>query len=189
MTDRAEQILDVAQDLIQTRGYSAMSFQDIAERVGIRKPSIVHHFPTKHALGAAVIERYRTGYDGLMDQALSNTDNSAWDALDTFLIPYLEFAEAEDKVCLCGALSGEAMVLPAEMREELRRFFDASRIWMERILKRGNENGTFYLADTPQDLARVYLSTLQGALLVKRATGDAVHFATVVRSLKTCLRP
>jgi len=42
MTDTSAKILDIAQELLQTRGYSAMSFQDIAARVGIKKPSVIH---------------------------------------------------------------------------------------------------------------------------------------------------
>ena len=55
----AERILDAGQELIQSGGFSAMSFQDIASEVGIRKPSIIHHFPTKAELGVAIIRRYR----------------------------------------------------------------------------------------------------------------------------------
>ena len=41
MTDTRKKILDEAQDLMQTRGYAEMTFQEIATRVGIKKPSIV----------------------------------------------------------------------------------------------------------------------------------------------------
>ena len=46
-SDTAEQILDLAETLIQTRGYSAFSYQDIADSLGIRKASIHYHFPSK----------------------------------------------------------------------------------------------------------------------------------------------
>ena len=39
-SETAEQILDLAETLIQTRGYSAFSYQDIADALGIRKASI-----------------------------------------------------------------------------------------------------------------------------------------------------
>ena len=52
-----ERILDAAQDLIQTRSFHGFSFQDIADRVGIRKPSLYHHFDSKDALALAVLER------------------------------------------------------------------------------------------------------------------------------------
>ena len=35
-----------------------MSFQDIASEVGIKKPSIVHHFSTRAEPGVAIIRRF-----------------------------------------------------------------------------------------------------------------------------------
>src|SRR6476646_426330 len=52
-----EKILDAAQDLIQTRSFHGFSYQDMADRVGIRKPSLYHHFDSKDAIAVAVLER------------------------------------------------------------------------------------------------------------------------------------
>jgi TetR/AcrR family transcriptional repressor of nem operon len=54
----AEQILDIAETLIQTRSYSAFSYQDISDALDIRKASIHYHFASKADLGAAVVDRY-----------------------------------------------------------------------------------------------------------------------------------
>ena len=51
MKDTAQQILDVAQDLVRCRGYSAFSYADISKQVGIRKASIHYHFSSKEELG------------------------------------------------------------------------------------------------------------------------------------------
>ena len=40
-------LLDVAQELIQTRGFNGFSFRDIATHVRLRAPSIHHHLPSK----------------------------------------------------------------------------------------------------------------------------------------------
>ncbi|MCP5189428.1 MAG: TetR/AcrR family transcriptional regulator [Pseudomonadales bacterium] len=53
----AERILDAAEDLFAERGYSATSLGDVAERVGIRPPSLYNHFRNKEALYEAVLER------------------------------------------------------------------------------------------------------------------------------------
>jgi TetR/AcrR family transcriptional repressor of nem operon len=47
----AERILDVAQEIMQTRGYSAMTLEEVAKGVEIRKPSIIHHFSGKADFG------------------------------------------------------------------------------------------------------------------------------------------
>jgi TetR/AcrR family transcriptional repressor of nem operon len=44
-------LLDVAEELLLTRGYNGFSYNDIAEKVGIRKASIHYHFPSKSGLG------------------------------------------------------------------------------------------------------------------------------------------
>ena len=55
----AEQILDVAQEMVRRQGYSAFSYADIAGRVGIRKASIHDHFPSKADLVQRLVQRYR----------------------------------------------------------------------------------------------------------------------------------
>ena len=53
----ADRILDAAEDLFAQRGYSATSLGDVADRVGIRSPSLYNHFRNKEALYTAVLER------------------------------------------------------------------------------------------------------------------------------------
>src|SRR5690606_40708940 len=54
MGDTAQQIIDLAEDAIATKGYSAFSFREIAALMGIKSASIHYHFPTKPHLGLAV---------------------------------------------------------------------------------------------------------------------------------------
>ncbi|KFJ90149.1 TetR family transcriptional regulator, partial [Pseudomonas sp. 1-7] len=51
-------MIQTAENLMRTRGYTAFSYADLSEAVGIRKASIHHHFPTKEDLGAAIVEEY-----------------------------------------------------------------------------------------------------------------------------------
>jgi AcrR family transcriptional regulator len=53
----AERILDAAEDLFAEKGYSATSLGEVADRVGIRSPSLYNHFRNKEALYSAVLER------------------------------------------------------------------------------------------------------------------------------------
>ncbi len=53
----AERILDAAEDLFAEKGYSATSLGDVADRVGIRSPSLYNHFRNKEALYTAVLDR------------------------------------------------------------------------------------------------------------------------------------
>jgi AcrR family transcriptional regulator len=54
---RREEILDEATQLFAERGYEGTSMSDLAERVGLRKASLFHHFTSKDVLYAAVLGR------------------------------------------------------------------------------------------------------------------------------------
>jgi TetR/AcrR family transcriptional regulator len=55
--NRKDAILDEATRLFAERGYEGTSMADLAERVGLRKASLFHHFASKEQLRRAVLER------------------------------------------------------------------------------------------------------------------------------------
>jgi AcrR family transcriptional regulator len=64
----AERILDAAEDLFAAGGYSATSLGEVADRVGIRSPSLYNHFRNKEALYAAVLERLLIEFTGPLEE-------------------------------------------------------------------------------------------------------------------------
>lgn len=186
--DTASAILDLAEMLIQTRGYNAFSYQDISEALHIRKPSIHYHFPSKADLGVAVIERYAARFGEGLDVIARDPRRSSKEMLGLYVEPYLEFARTKDKVCLCGALAGEMLALPEALRQRVDRFFKEHQLWLTRILRRGVERDEFRLLEKPARMARLIFGALQGALLVKRTTGDPAQLHDVVAAIKSQLR-
>ncbi|MGQ0681167.1 TetR/AcrR family transcriptional regulator [Bradyrhizobium sp.] len=183
-SETAEQILDLAETLIQTRGYSAFSYQDIADALGIRKASIHYHFPSKTDLGVAVVNRYIERFDAALTKVAGDERLSSMAMLDHYTQPYLAFARAPDRVCLCGALAGEMLALPAGMRERVDHFFRSHQAWLAKLLARGVERGEFHLPAPTAKIARSIFAALQGALLVKRATGDVSQIDDVIAVIK-----
>ena len=51
-----EQILDRAAALFARRGFAKTSVQEVADAVGLSKAGLLHHFPSKDALQAAVLD-------------------------------------------------------------------------------------------------------------------------------------
>lgn len=54
---RRNQILDVAQQLVYTKGYEQMTIQDLLDTLNISKGAFYHYFDSKPALLEALIER------------------------------------------------------------------------------------------------------------------------------------
>ncbi|MFE6844492.1 helix-turn-helix domain-containing protein [Streptomyces sp. NPDC057686] len=54
MADRAQQIMAAARELLDAEGTDTLSMRRIAERVGIRAPSLYRHFPDKAAVEAGL---------------------------------------------------------------------------------------------------------------------------------------
>ena len=183
-SETAEQILDIAETLIQTRGYSAFSYQDIADSLGIRKASIHYHFPAKADLGIAVIDRYMARFDSALATISDDQSQSSMAMLDFYVQPYLKFASTPDRVCLSGALAGEMLALPQEVRERVDHFFRSHQMWLTKILKRGVARGEIRLAAPAPKVARFVFAALQGALLVKRTTNDVSQLNDVIAVMK-----
>jgi TetR/AcrR family transcriptional repressor of nem operon len=180
----AEQILDLAQMLIQTRGYSAFSYQDISDTLGLTKASIHYHFASKTDLGIAVVDRYLERFGAALAAISEDQSQPSMALLDFYIEPYIGYASTPDQVCLCGALAGEILALPPELRTRVDRFFRAHQIWLAGILKRGAARGEFKLPAPASKVARLVFSALQGALLVRRTTGDGSQLRDVVTVIK-----
>jgi TetR/AcrR family transcriptional regulator len=58
--DTRDRVLQVAQALFAERGYRGASLRDISSRIGIKAPSLLHHFSSKDELYLAVLDRIFT---------------------------------------------------------------------------------------------------------------------------------
>jgi AcrR family transcriptional regulator len=68
--DTAQRILDIATQLVQTRGFNGFSYADVAAQLQVTKASLHYHFASKAELGRRLIERYdRSGSQRRIRQA------------------------------------------------------------------------------------------------------------------------
>lgn len=173
-TAAATAILDVAEQLAQTRGYNGFSYADIALKLGVTKASLHYHFASKAELGRALIERYR----GLFGAALNAIDQQTHDSREK-LRRYVELYNSvmsNERMCLCGMLAAEYATLPEPMQEGLKLFFDANERWLTGVLDEGRQSGALQFKESATERARVLVGALEGAMLVARSYGDAVRF-------------
>jgi len=177
----SSRILDVAERLVQTRGFNAFSYADIADALHVTKASLHYHFPTKAKLGERLIERYRETFLA----ALDHIDESCGDA-GTKLRAYARiYADVLDRnrMCLCGMLSADYATLPKAMKDQVRGFFEANEVWLAEVLRRGREHNELAFRGPPVDAARVLIGALEGTMLLARAHGDPFRLRSAATRL------
>jgi len=181
-----DRILDVAQHLVQQRGFSSVAYRDISTALGIRNASIHHHFPSKTDLGTALVQRYRTRIETLLTH-LSGTDPSPLHRLRQYLAAYQAVINEDGRICLCTQLIAEDCVLPPSIQHELAAFFTFSEQWLTHTLDEGQRQGELRFMDSPADMASTFLATVEGAMLMARAARDPHRFQNVTQRALTAI--
>src|SRR3954470_1491510 len=151
-TDTSRRILDIAERLVQTRGFNGFSYADIAEALHVTKASLHYHFPGKADLGKRLIERYEANFLA----ALARIDADAKDArakLRRYAQIYGDVVKA-NRMCLCGMLAAEFATLPEPMRADLRHFFDENERWLVGVFRQGRKDKSIQLTGTPAEAAQ-----------------------------------
>jgi TetR/AcrR family transcriptional regulator, transcriptional repressor for nem operon len=179
--DTASRILDIAERLVQSRGFNGFSYADIAGELGISKASLHYHFRGKAELGEALIGRYASRFA----DALEEIDRRGVDAprrIDAYARVYAEVLR-DGRMCLCGMLAADYDTLPKAMREAVIRFFDENEAWLTGVLEQGQEEGSLHLNGSAREAAQALVGGLEGAMLVARPYGDVGRFQAAATRL------
>jgi TetR/AcrR family transcriptional repressor of nem operon len=174
----AGRILDIAERLVQTRGYNGFSYADISSELRIRNASVHYHFPSKTDLGRRLVGRYRENFMA----ALARVEKESADArrrLRTYVGLWTRVLRDRDRMCLCGMMAADIASLPRSVRAEIKRFFEENEAWLVRVIRAGQKAGTLQLAGTPDIEARLLTMGLEGGMLVARSYGEIRRFEEI----------
>jgi AcrR family transcriptional regulator len=109
-------ILTEATKLFAEKGVDGTSLQEVADAVGLRKPSLLYHFPSKEALHRSVLEDLLSRWNEAVPRLLKAAARE--DRFDAILDETLSFFAADpDRARL---LLREALDRPEEMRELIK---------------------------------------------------------------------
>lgn len=172
------EILDIAEGLIQKRGYNGFSYADISQAIGISKASIHHHFASKEVLVIAVVRRYRELFLKNL-QEINNKTHHHFDKIRQYAKQY-EAVLHKDNLCLCGMLASDVATLPRALKKEIHHFFNDNVEWLVSILS------SIYSSLSQKrlrDLAWQIISSLQGATIMARMLDDRTLFEKTTHEL------
>ena len=165
-----DQVLDLAQSLIQLRGYNAMSYRDLANEIGVKTSSIHYYFQAKEDLGLALLKRYRLAFKS----ALASIDAESSDPkikIERFIALFIDTVRT-GKICLGGMFATDCTTLPRSMQDEVKLFYTENEAWLTEVLKRGREMNKLDFSGSPRVKAETIFSILEGVMIAARLFND-----------------
>ena len=184
---RRDAFLDVAQRLVQAKGYEAMSIQDVLDELEASKGAFYHYFDSKQALLEAVVERFADVAIADLAPLLDDPNVPALRKLATFFAGIAR-RKAEQKDLVLAIIEiwnsdGNAIV-----REKLRRLTVSRMVpLLSAVIEQGIDEGVFHVA-SPDETATVFISLMLGFqelandYFIGRQAGT-ITFAVVQRSV------
>jgi TetR/AcrR family transcriptional repressor of nem operon len=178
----AGRILDIAERLVQTRGYNGFSYADVSSELRIKNASVHYHFPSKTDLGRRLVARYRENFMAAL-AALELESGDARRRLRRYVGLWTRVLRDRDRMCLCGMMAADIATLPRTVRSEIKRFFDENEAWLVRVIGAGRRSKALRIAATPEVEARLLTMGLEGAMLVARSYGEPRRFEEIAERL------
>ncbi len=184
-------LIEAARSLVRHKGFAATSVDDLCAAAGVTKGAFFHHFPSKDALGVALIDDW-TAMTGAMFAA--HPYNALPDPLDRVLA-YLDLRRAllgqpvPEFSCVAGTTVQEAFETSIPIREaaerSLRSGFEHVRPHLAAALEQHPVPGV-----TAESLAQLCQVAVQGGIILAKASNSPApareafdHFEQYVRLL------
>lgn len=160
------EVLDEARRAIQSSGVNGFSYSDLASRIGVKAPSIHHHFRKKEDLVAATTKAYREEFRTLVDAI---DEPTAIGRLRAYGKLFLSPAR-ENLMCLCGSVAVEWDGVDSATQREVDAFVNGEVQWVTTQVEAAVAAGDVRSTLDPGAMALTYIATLEGALVLARTS-------------------
>lgn len=169
-------LMDLAEDILQTKSFANVSFQTLAKGVGIKKGSVYYHFESKEELGEAIIERataqVKQGMESMRSEPIAKQ-------LHVYCNWFGKHIGAAEKLCPGANFAASWDASPGTIKDKVSHLYSVHKKGLADIIQRGRDSGDFAVTDiSPQELATVVFALMQGGLIAARVSQDKEEFAS-----------
>ncbi|HEX3786804.1 MAG TPA: TetR family transcriptional regulator [Pseudonocardiaceae bacterium] len=179
--------LHAAVELFSVSGYLGTPIAQVAARAGLSQSGLLHHFPSKAALLAAVLEQ-RDAEDGEFLGGTGGSPPLGWAAFDALSALVARNSTRPQLVGLFVRLAAEAIEPDHPAHTWARDHYAGIRSWLADAVRTGQDRGEIRL-DAPVDtLVRTTVAVLDGLqqqwLLEPDQLSMVAEFAAFVAGLR-----
>jgi len=170
-TEMREKILEVAFDLFYAGGLNAVSMEDIADKVGVKKANLFHYYHSKNDLILAVFDH---GTSFMQEQILKRFCDTKTDPIQVFEGMFVDIMDCMKKNacsrgCFIGNLAQEMSDHHEVLRKRMSDFIGQWKACLTQYLKGWKSVGYFKKDFRPESAAEAILSAFEGSILFCKA--------------------
>ncbi|MFJ9537131.1 ScbR family autoregulator-binding transcription factor [Streptomyces sp. NPDC101225] len=178
------QVLDAAARAFATKGFPAVTVQDVAELAGVTKGAVYFHFANKEALAQAVAEEFYHLL-GVIGREVEEAELTPLRAVSE-LLERTAVAFRDDIMVQAGArLQIERSLIGAEMPMPYLGYTESLTVW----LRQARAEGHLPTGTSPEATARVLVSAFFGAQHISWVLDDRADIADRVREILAAVVP
>jgi TetR/AcrR family transcriptional regulator, transcriptional repressor for nem operon len=182
-------LIDAARSMVRHRGFAATSVDDLCAAAGVTKGAFFHHFPSKEALGVALVDDWTQMTAAMFAQ---HPYNALPDPLDRV------FAYIDLRRELLGQPLPEFSCVAGTTVQEVYESSPAIRTAAEHSIRSGFDHVLPHLKAalaahpvpgmTAESLAQQFQVVTQGGIILAKALNDAAPARAAVDHLERYLR-
>jgi len=175
-----EQLIHIAARLFLSKGFKYTSISDVCAKSGVSRSNLYFHFVSKEELLFAVVDFWANRYESALEISLGQPERSARKRIEAFIELLLMEIEARDNKGTCPfiAMYQQSSADAEGVHTRIKQFFAGLHCLIARLIHQGIENGEFRKEVVPHDCAYLFISSLEGSLILAETMGDI----TIVRT-------
>lgn len=173
-------VIPIISELFRKYGFEGTSISHILEATGLGRSSIYHFFPGgKDEMAEAVLENVDQWFEENMFQLLENSNSTQ--AIDEMLKNVASYFKSGQRICLVGAFALEET--RSKFEDQLSSYFER---WIDVLAKNFEKLGLS--KNDAKSKSIHFVSSIQGAIVVSRATQNYNHFESVMKVLSKAIK-
>lgn len=169
LTETKTKMLKEGRALLQKHGYNGFSFQDIANILEIKKPSLYDHYPSKEDLIIAILKDYSEKFD-LWSKKIDSL--SPLQKVEQVFQVFYNFSCDEKKVCPVLALTTDLKVLSKPVQSAMKAFIDQWLAWLCAVIETGQKQKNIRNDIDSFELSQIVYSQVMGSQLQARVKNN-----------------